>query len=138
MTSCGCFECIVAVVPEANGVLIVNRGYSGMTPIGMKFSTIAGMIGGGVQTPGFMGVGVNYITSKKFLKGDGGLRRIVWMPKELKERIKESFQRRAEEEDIPDLLDKIADETVCEDVECLFDFLVKVGHPALQMKPLIK
>uniref|UniRef100_A0A7C4AJY8 CO-methylating acetyl-CoA synthase n=1 Tax=Thermodesulfovibrio aggregans TaxID=86166 RepID=A0A7C4AJY8_9BACT len=138
MTSCGCFECIVAVVPEANGVLIVNRGYGGMTPIGMKFSTIAGMIGGGVQTPGFMGVGVNYIISRKFLKGDGGLRRIVWMPKELKERIKESFQRRAEEEGIPDLLDKIADETVCEDVECLVDFLVKVGHPALQMKPLIK
>lgn len=138
MTSCGCFECIVAVVPEANGVLIVNRGYSGMTPIGMKFSTIAGMIGGGVQTPGFMGVGVNYITSRKFLKGDGGIKRIVWMPKELKERIKESFQKRAEEEGVPDLLQKIADETVCEDVECLIDYLSQVGHPALEMEPIIK
>lgn len=138
MTSCGCFECIVAVVPEANGVLIVNRGYSGMTPIGMKFSTIAGMIGGGVQTPGFMGVGVNYITSRKFLKGDGGIKRIVWMPKELKERIKESFQKRAEEEGLPDLLQKIADETVCEDIECLIDYLSQVGHPALEMEPIIK
>ncbi|GAQ94146.1 acetyl-CoA synthase [Thermodesulfovibrio aggregans] len=138
MTSCGCFECIVAVVPEANGVLIVNRGYSGMTPIGMKFSTIAGMIGGGVQTPGFMGVGVNYITSRKFLKGDGGIKRIVWMPKELKERIKENFQKRAEEEGVPDLLQKIADETVCEDVECLIDYLSQVGHPALEMEPIIK
>lgn len=138
MTSCGCFECIVAVVPEANGVLIVNRGYSGMTPIGMKFSTIAGMIGGGVQTPGFMGVGVNYITSKKFLKGDGGIRRIVWMPKELKERIKENFQKRAEEEEIPNLIEKIADETVCEDIECLLDYLSRVEHPALEMEPIIK
>lgn len=138
MTSCGCFECIVAVVPEANGVLIVNRGYSGMTPIGMKFSTIAGMIGGGIQTPGFMGVGVNYITSRKFLKGDGGIRRIVWMPKELKERIKESFQKRAEEEGIPELIEKIADETVCEDIECLLDYLSRIEHPALEMEPIIK
>ncbi len=138
MTSCGCFECIVAVVPEANGVMIVNRGYSGMTPIGMKFSTLAGMIGGGVQTPGFMGVGVNYITSRKFLKGDGGIPRIVWMPKELKERVKESLQKRVEEEGIPDLIDKIADETVCTDVECLLEFLTRVEHPALQMEPIIK
>ncbi|MGB9892174.1 acetyl-CoA decarbonylase/synthase complex subunit alpha/beta [Thermodesulfovibrio yellowstonii] len=138
MTSCGCFECIVAVVPEANGVLIVNRGYSGMTPIGMKFSTIAGMIGGGIQTPGFMGVGVNYITSRKFLKGDGGIRRIVWMPKELKERIKENFQKRAEEEEIPNLIEKIADETVCEDIECLLDYLSRIEHPALEMEPIIK
>ncbi|MCS7203254.1 MAG: acetyl-CoA decarbonylase/synthase complex subunit alpha/beta [Thermodesulfovibrio sp.] len=138
MTSCGCFECIVAVVPEANGVMIVNRGYNGMTPIGMKFSTIAGMIGGGVQTPGFMGVGINYITSKKFLKGEGGLKRVVWMPKELKDRIKESLQRRAEEEGVPDLIEKIADETVCEDVECLVSFLTKVKHPAIEMEPIIK
>lgn len=138
MTSCGCFECIVAVVPEANGVMIVNRGYSGMTPIGMKFSTLAGMIGGGVQTPGFMGVGVNYITSRKFLKGDGGIGRIVWMPKELKERVKESLQRRAEEEGIPDLIERIADETFCTDIECLIEFLTSVDHPALQMEPIIK
>ncbi len=138
MTSCGCFECIVAVVPDANGVMIVNRGYNGMTPIGMKFSTLAGMIGGGVQTPGFMGIGVNYITSRKFLKGDGGIRRIVWMPRELKERIKEPLKKRLEEEGIPELFDKIADETICEDIECLLDYLAKVDHPALEMEPIIK
>lgn len=138
MTSCGCFECIVAVVPEANGVMIVNRGYSGMTPIGMKFSTLAGMIGGGVQTPGFMGIGINYITSRKFLKGDGGIKRIVWMPKELKERVRDSLQSRAEEEGVPDLIEKIADETVCIDVECLLDFLTSVNHPVLQMELIIK
>lgn len=137
MTSCGCFECIVAIIPEANGVMIVNRGFPGMTPIGMKFSTLAGTVGGGMQTPGFMGIGVNFITSKKFLFGDGGLKRIVWMPKALKERVKEGFQRRAAEEGVPDLLDKIADETICEDSEKLLEYLTSVGHPALEMEPMI-
>jgi acetyl-CoA synthase len=137
MTSCGCFECIIAIIPEANGVMIVHRGYTGMTPIGMKFSTLAGTVGGGAQTPGFMGVGVNFIASKKFLFGDGGVQRIVWMPKALKERIKEEFQKRAEEIGIPDFLDKIADESICEDSEKLVEFLTNAGHPALAMDSII-
>jgi len=137
MTSCGCFECIVAIIPEANGVMIVQRGHTGMTPIGMKFSTLAGTVGGGVQTPGFMGIGVNFISSKKFLYGDGGLKRIVWMTKALKERVRESFNQRAAEEGVPDLLDKIADETICEDSEKLLEYLTQVGHPALEMEPMI-
>ena len=137
MTSCGCFECIVAIIPEANGVMIVHRGATMMTPIGMKFSTLAGTVGGGAQTPGFMGIGVNFITSRKFLAGDGGIKRIVWMPKALKERIAEAFKRRAAEEGVPDLLDKIADETICEDSEKLLEYLTSVGHPALEMEPMI-
>ncbi len=137
MTSCGCFECIVAIIPEANGVMIVNRGATGMTPIGMKFSTLAGTVGGGAQTPGFMGIGVNFISSKKFLYGDGGIKRIVWMPSSLKERIKDDFKKLAEEQGVPDLLDKIADETICEDSEKLVEHLTKVGHPALEMDPMI-
>jgi acetyl-CoA synthase len=137
MTSCGCFECIVAIIPEANGVMIVPRGHTGMTPVGMKFSTLAGTIGGGVQTPGFMGIGVNFIGSKKFLYADGGLKRVVWMTKSLKERIAEEFKRRAAEEGVPDLLDKIADETVAEDSEKLLEFLSSKGHPALEMEPMI-
>ncbi|MDP6685534.1 MAG: acetyl-CoA decarbonylase/synthase complex subunit alpha/beta, partial [Candidatus Omnitrophota bacterium] len=70
-TSCGCFECIIAILPEANGFMVVNREYSGMTPAGMGFSTMAGSIGGGQQTPGFMGIGRLYITSKKFISADG-------------------------------------------------------------------
>lgn len=137
MTSCGCFECIVAIIPEANGVMIVNRGHTGMTPIGMKFSTLAGTVGGGAQTPGFMGIGVNFIASRKFLFGDGGVKRIVWMPKSLKERIAEDFKKTAEAAGVPDLLDKIADETVCEDPEKLVEYLTQVGHPALGMDPMI-
>jgi acetyl-CoA synthase len=137
MTSCGCFECIICIIPESNGVMIVNRGFQGMTPVGMKFSTLAGTVGGGAQTPGFMGVGVNFIASKKFLYGDGGIKRIVWMPKALKERIKEEFQKRAEESGIPDLLDRIADEDTCEDPEKLVKYLTQAGHPALEMQPML-
>jgi len=137
MTSCGCFECIVAIIPEANGIMIVQRGHTGMTPIGMKFSTLAGSVGGGTQNPGFMGVGRNFIVSKKFLYGDGGIKRIVWMTKNLKENLKEAFDMRAAEEGVPDLLDKIADETICEDSEKLLEFLASVGHPALEMEPML-
>lgn len=137
MTSCGCFECIVALVPEANGVMLVQRGHQGMTPAGMKFSTLAGSVGGGVQSPGFMGIGRNFITSRKFLSGDGGLKRIVWMTKNLKESIREKFIERAGEEGVPDLLDKIADEDVCEDSEKLMEFLTEKGHPALEMDSII-
>ncbi|MBI5195066.1 MAG: CO dehydrogenase/CO-methylating acetyl-CoA synthase complex subunit beta [Nitrospirae bacterium] len=136
MTSCGCFECIVAIIPEANGIMLVQRGHTGMTPAGMKFSTLAGTVGGGAQNPGFMGIGVNFITSKKFLFADGGIKRIVWMTKSLKERIGEDFKKRAEEEGVPDLLDKIADDTVCEDSEKLLEFLTSKGHPALEMDPM--
>ncbi len=137
MTSCGCFECIVGIIPEANGVMLVHRGYQGMTPVGMKFSTFAGSVGGGAQTPGFMGVGVNFVASRKFLLGDGGIKRIVWMPKSLKERIEEVFKKRAAEEGVPDLLDKIADETICEDSEKLLEHLTKVGHPALELPSML-
>lgn len=137
MTSCGCFECIIAIVPEANGVMIVNRGHTGMTPIGMKFSTLAGSVGGGTQNPGFMGIGRNFIISKKFLHGDGGIKRIVWMTKELKESLKDNFVKRAEEEGVPDLFDKIADETIAEDPDKLLEFLTSVGHPALEMEPML-
>jgi acetyl-CoA synthase len=137
MTSCGCFECIVAIIPEANGIMIVQRGHTGMTPIGMKFSTLAGSVGGGTQNPGFMGVGRNFIVSKKFLYGDGGIKRIVWMTKNLKESLKEAFDMRAAEEGVPDLLDKIADETICEDSEKLLEFLASVVHPALEMEPML-
>lgn len=136
-TSCGCFECILAFVPEANGIMIVHRDFSGMTPCGMTFTTLAGSVGGGVQTPGFLGVGKIYITSKKFISADGGLRRIVWMPRELKELLGEKLVKRAQEIGEPDLIEKIADETNATTSEELLPFLEKVKHPALGLPPLI-
>jgi acetyl-CoA synthase len=136
MTSCGCFECIVAIVPEANGVMVVNREYAGMTPSGMPFSTLASTTGGGLQTPGFLGVGKMYLTSRKFISADGGLGRIVWMPKDLKETLREKIEERANELELDDFYNKIADETVCDNAADLLPHLEKVGHPALTMPPM--
>ncbi len=136
MTSCGCFECIAAVVPEANGVMIVDRDYTGMTPIGMKFSTLAGQIGGGIQTPGFVGIGKIYISSPKFISAEGGQRRIVWMTKQLKEEVGERLKAQLEKMGIPELFDKIATEENAVEPDKLLEFLQKVKHPALEMEPL--
>ncbi|MBP7216708.1 MAG: CO dehydrogenase/CO-methylating acetyl-CoA synthase complex subunit beta [Candidatus Omnitrophica bacterium] len=136
-SSCGCFECIVAIIPEANGVMVVHRDFSGMTPCGMNFTTLAGSVGGGVQTPGFLGVGKLYVTSKKFIAAEGGLKRLVWMPKELKEILGDKLVKRAQEIGVPDLVDKIADETTATTCEELMLFLEKVKHPVLTMEPMI-
>jgi len=136
-SSCGCFECIVAIIPETNGVMLVHRDYSGITPSGMSFTTLAGSVGGGVQTPGFLGVGKLYILSKKFISAEGGLARVVWMPKELKEILGDKLKFRAREIGQEDLLDKIADESVATTCEELLVFLKQVNHPALTMDPII-
>jgi acetyl-CoA synthase len=138
MTSCGCFECIVAFLPICNGVMIVNREFTGKeTPCGMSFSTLAGSVGGGNVTPGFVGIGKVYITSKKFISADGGFQRIVWMPKELKETLHEQMSKRAEEVGMPDFVDRIADETVGVTEEEILGFLTEKEHPALTMDPML-
>jgi acetyl-CoA synthase len=133
MTSCGCFEAIAAFVPECNGVMVVNREFQDDTPVGMTFSSLAGSVGGGVQTPGFVGIGKAFVASRKFLAAEGGIRRLVWMPKELKATIGEDLRARAEEEGIPDLLDRIPDETVATAPDELRKALERLEHPALGM-----
>ncbi len=137
MTTCGCCECIAAILPLCNGVMTVNREYMGETPSGMKFTTLAGTIGGGISTPGFVGHGKYNIAQRKFIIGDGGLLRIVWMPKMLKEEIGERLQARAEEMGVPNLLDMIADETIGVTEEEILPFLEEKGHPALTMESLL-
>ncbi len=137
MTSCGCFECIAAVVPEANGVMIVDRDYTGMTPIGMTFSTLAGQVGGGQQIPGFTGIGKMYVSSLKFISGEGGHKRIVWMTKQLKEEVAERLKVALAKEGCPELFDKIATEENAEDPEKLVEYLQSVEHPALTMEALL-
>jgi acetyl-CoA decarbonylase/synthase complex subunit delta len=136
MTSCGCFEVICAYVPECNGVMAVNREFLGETPSGMTFSSLAGNVGGGLQTPGFMGCGKVFLTSKKFLFTEGGLRRMVWMPKELKALLKEDLDKRFEEQGIPNFMDSIADETIATDPNDIKAFMEKISHPALTMKDM--
>jgi acetyl-CoA synthase len=137
MTTCGCCECIAAVLPMANGIMTVDRDYTGMTPCGMKFTTLAGSVGGGSQSPGFLGHSKYNVTQKKFLVGDGGLLRMVWMPKRLKEELGERLKKRAEELGVPDLLDKIADETVATTEEEVIAYCTEKGHPAITMESIM-
>jgi len=137
MTSCGCFECIVGMTGDMQGFIVVNREYPGMTPLGMKFSTLAGSVGGGMQTPGFLGVGRKFLLSKKFIRANGGFHRIMWMPKELKEAMAADLKKRCEELGTPEFFDKIATEENCETAEALIEFAQKVDHPALKMNPLM-
>ncbi|MBF0211379.1 MAG: CO dehydrogenase/CO-methylating acetyl-CoA synthase complex subunit beta [Desulfamplus sp.] len=137
MTTCGCCECIAAMLPSCNGVMTVGRDYAGDTPCGMKFTTLAGVMGGGASSPGFVGHSKHNITQGKFILGDGGLLRMVWMPKMLKEELKDRIAKRGAEMGVPDLFDKIADETVGTTEEEIMPFLQEKGHPALSMEPLI-
>jgi acetyl-CoA synthase len=133
MTACGCFECIVMYIPEVEGVMVVSREDTSMTPAGMTFSTLAGMAGGGLQTPGVMGVGKFYLTSPKFISADGGFKRVVYMSSFLKESMAAEFAAVAESEGIPDLIDRIADERSVNSVEELVEWVKDKNHPVLEM-----
>ena len=138
MTSCGCFECICGIEPMSNGVIVVNREFKGMTPAGMTFGELASCTGGGVQTPGYMGHGRHFISSKKFVSAEGGTARIVWMPKELKDDVGERLNKTAMElYGIENFVDYIADETITTDCEELLNWLTEKNHPVLGMEPLM-
>ena len=138
MTSCGCFECICGIEPVSNGFVIVNREFRGMTPAGMTFGELASCTGGGVQTPGYMGHGRHFISSRKFIAAEGGIERIVWMPKELKEDVGERLNKTALElYGIENFTDYIADETITCDCEELLGWLSEKGHPVLGLEPLL-
>ncbi len=138
MTSCGCFECICGIEPMSGGFIVVNREFKGMTPAGMTFGELASCTGGGVQTPGYMGHGRHFISSKKFIAAEGGIERIVWMPKELKDDVAERLNKTAFElYGIENFVDMIADETITEDGEQLLAWLTERNHPVLGMESLL-
>lgn len=108
-----------------------------MTPCGMKFTTLAGTVGGGISTPGFVGHSKYNIAQRKFLAAEDGIKRLVWMPRSLKEEIRERFNIRAAALGIPNLLDMVADESVGTTEEEILPFLTEKGHPALSMEPIM-
>jgi acetyl-CoA decarbonylase/synthase complex subunit beta len=123
-TSCGCFEVVGFYIPEVDGIGWVDRDFSGNAPNGLAFSTMAGQTGGGKQIVGFLGVGVNYFRSPKFIQADGGWNRVVWMPKNLKEKVRA---------DIPaELVDKIPTEEEVSDLNTLREYLEKKEHPIIE------
>lgn len=120
-TSCGCFQGIVFYIPEVDAFGFVHRDFVGPTVVGIPFSTMAGEASGGRQREGYLGIAIDYLRSKKFLQADGGLYRMVWMPKDIKERIKDAIPA--------DLYDKIATEKDVSNIEELIKFLQDRGHP---------
>ncbi|NQE45939.1 Acetyl-CoA decarbonylase/synthase complex subunit beta [ANME-1 cluster archaeon GoMg2] len=123
-TSCGCFEVAGFYIPELDGIGWVHRGSKvADTPIGLPFSTIAGSVGGGKQVKGFLGIGIQYFYSSKFIQADGGWRRVIWMASDLKERVADAIPA--------EMKDKIATEKDVKDIESLREFLMKVDHPVV-------
>lgn len=120
-TSCGCFQAICFYIPEVDGFGIVHRDFVGETVIGIAFSTMAGDTSGGRQVEGFLGMAIEYMRSPKFLQADGGLYRLVWLPKEVKEIVRDAIPE--------DLYDKIATEEDATNPDELLEFLQRVEHP---------
>jgi len=90
-------------------------------------------VGGGQQTPGFMGCGKVFLTSRKFLFAEGGHKRLIWMTRNLKEALGEDLKRRFAEQGAPDLLEKIPDEKIAIDPKDIRKYLETVKHPVLEM-----
>ena len=123
-TSCGCFEVIGFYMPELDTIGWVDRDYGDATPNGLTFSTMAGQTGGGKQIVGFLGIGVEYFRSPKFIQSDGGWERVAWLPSRLVERISES---------IPDeMRGKIATEIDATTLDELKEFMKEKGHPMVE------
>jgi acetyl-CoA decarbonylase/synthase complex subunit beta len=123
-TSCGCFEGVAFYIPEVDGLGIVHRGYKDLAVNGLAFSTLADSTAGGRQVEGFHGLSIEYMRSQKFLQADGGWRRVVWMPKEIKERVKDFIPA--------ELIDKIATEEEAKTIDELKVFLSEHNHPVVE------
>jgi len=123
-TSCGCFEATAFYVPEVDGFGIVHRGYRDVTVNGLAFSTLADSTAGGRQVDGFHGISIEYMRSPKFLQADGGWDRVVWLPKEIKERVKDFIPT--------ELFGKIATEEEAKTIDELKTFLKECDHPVVE------
>jgi len=120
-TNCGCFEAASFYIPEVDGIGIVNRRYTGETPLGIPFSTLAGFMSGGEQNHGFKGLSVRNMMMRDLLRGDGGWNRVVWMPKDLKLEVGDAIPE--------EVYEKIATEEDCLDPDELLSFLQEKKHP---------
>jgi acetyl-CoA decarbonylase/synthase complex subunit beta len=122
-TSCGCFEAVAFYIPEVDGFGLVHRSFKGVTVNGLPFSTLADSTAGGRQVDGFHGISIEYMRSPKFLEADGGWNRVVWVPKEVKERVKDFIPK--------EVVDKVATEEDAQNVDDLKAFLKEKDHPVV-------
>ncbi|HIE26078.1 TPA: hypothetical protein EYP66_02200 [Candidatus Poribacteria bacterium] len=120
-----------------NGVMIVNREYQGATPYkNMKFSNLAReFIVNGKQIEGAMAHSKQYINSQKYISADGGFRRIVWIPKILKDEVGTLLNALARTAGIENFADMIADEREACTEGSVLEYMRKVNHPACRVAP---
>ena len=138
MTTCGCCECIAAVLPLCNGIMTVNREYYRDDTLRHEIHHSRRHHRRRYQHPRVLWDTVNTISARgNSSSADGGLLRMVWMPKMLKEEIGDRLKARAIELGVPNLVDMIADETIGTTEEEILPFLTEKGHPALTMPPII-
>jgi acetyl-CoA decarbonylase/synthase complex subunit beta len=77
-TSCGCFQFLVFWIESLHGIGIMERDYQGEAPEGFTWDRLANAAGG-KQAPGIVGVSRNYLRSKRFMQGEGGLDAVRWV-----------------------------------------------------------
>jgi acetyl-CoA decarbonylase/synthase complex subunit beta len=123
-TSCGCFEGCAFYIPEVDGFGVVHRNYKGETVNGLNFVTISDLTAGGRQVDGFHGLSIEYMRSPRFMAADGGWDRVVWIPQDVKERIKDYMP--------PEIIPKIATEDDVSSLDELKTFLREQNHPIVE------
>ncbi len=136
-TACGDFECITAMLPLSNGVMVIEHSYKGMTPSGMDWDMLYEIIGAGAPMPGFLGHSKRAVGTPKFISAEGGWRRIVWMNYALREELRPILENLAAEADVPGFADMIATEQNSLDENEILQFLEGAGHPVLTMEPMM-
>jgi acetyl-CoA decarbonylase/synthase complex subunit beta len=87
-TSCGCFQFLVFRLESLGGIGIMERDYPGEAPEGLTWNKLANAAGG-KQTPGVAGVSRNYLKSKRFMQGEGGLGAVRWVSPRAFEALKD-------------------------------------------------
>jgi acetyl-CoA decarbonylase/synthase complex subunit beta len=122
-TSCGCFEAIAFYIPEVDGLGIVHRDFKERTVNGLPFSTMADSAAGGRQVDGFHGLSIEYMRSPKFLQVDGGWDRVTWIPKSVKERLKDFIPN--------EIINKLPTEDEVKNLDELREFLKTKQHPVV-------
>lgn len=109
-------ECLSSMFIEDQGVMIIDRDYSGKTPAAVDFDMLkyTGFKNtDAIQNRLWFGHSREDIISKNFLISIGGHFRILWMPKVLKDDIGKKLNDLVENETgIKDYTDMICDETI--------------------------
>jgi len=136
-SACGDFECITAMLPLSNGVMVIEHTYEGMTPSGMDWAMLYEMVGAGVPTPGFLGHSKRALGTHKFISAEGGWRRIVWMNYALREELRSELEALAAEAGVPGFVDMIATEQNAVSEEEILLYLEAAVHPVLMMEPMM-